>query len=467
MQLNQAQEQACKLADGPALIVAGAGTGKTHTLTQRLVYLIKGKNVKPENILVLTFTNKAAKKMRERAEKELGKNALLNMTLGTFHQLGLKILRQETREPRGVQGKPDFPIYDSANEEKFFDDLILLPVSIFKKHPEVLKKYQETYTYILIDEYQDIDQPQYELLKLLASSHRNLWAIGDSDQAIYSFRGGNLQNFLEFKKDFPKAEFVTLKENYRSTEIILKAGQALIEKNTKRMEKELSPTIKGGLNISLWEMPDEKAEGKAIIREIEKYLGGTSHYEIYKAGNSLQENSLDAQSFSDFAVLYRLHSQGRMLAKVFEESGIPYQLVGKPQKKQDIENTDIEKALLKDIDFFDERADAVTLMTLHAAKGLEFPVIFITGLEDEILPYIKSKENLEDYEEERRLFYVGITRAKKKLYLLLAKSRFLYGERKANLPSPFLRELPEDVLEKRHSFKKRRLGNKQLSLWRD
>lgn len=463
MHLNQSQDRACKLKDGPALIVAGAGTGKTHTLTRRLVYLIKEKKVTPENILVLTFTNKAAQEMRERAEEELGKRALSALCLGTFHQLGLRILREEIHR---LDLSPDFLIYDPAKEEKFFNDLILLPISIFKKHPEVLNKYQKKFTYILVDEYQDIDPAQYELLKLLASSHHNLWAIGDSDQAIYSFRGGNLQNFLEFKKDFPGARSITLKENYRSTEVILKAGQGLIEKNTRRMEKELCPRIKGGANVSLWALPDEEAEAHAIIREIERHLGGTSHYEIYKAGNSLTENSLDAQGFSDFAVLYRLHSQGQMLAKVFEESGIPYQLVGRP-KKGDITD-DPEKALLKDIDFFDERADAVSLMTLHAAKGLEFPVVFITGLEDEILPYKKSKESLEDYEEERRLLYVGITRAKKKLYLLLAKSRFLYGERKANPPSPFIRELPEDVLEKRQSyFKKRKRRDRQLSLWRD
>jgi len=464
MHLNQSQDRACKLKDGPALVVAGAGTGKTHTLTQRLVYLIKEKKVKPKNILVLTFTNKAAQEMRERAEEKLGKGALQNLSLGTFHQLGLRILRQEIHR---LDLDPDLLIYDPAKEDEFFDNLILLPISIFKKHPEILNKYQETFTYILVDEYQDIDKAQYELLKLLAEPYHNLWAIGDSDQAIYSFRGGNLQNFLEFKKDFPGAEFVTLKKNYRSTEVILKVSQCLIEKNTKRMEKELCPTIKGGTNISLWTLPDEESEGKAIIREIERHLGGTSHYEIYKAGNSFMEDSLDVQSFSDFAVLYRLHSQGQMLAKVFEESGIPYQLVG-ASKKNGRENIDAEKALLKDIDFFDPGADAVTLMTLHAAKGLEFPVVFITGLEDEILPYKKSKKSLEDYEEERRLLYVGITRAKKKLYLLLAKSRFLYGERKANFPSPFLRELPEDVLEKRHSyFKKRKKRDKQLSLWKD
>jgi len=463
MELNQSQAKACQLQDGPALVLAGAGTGKTHTLTQRLVYLIKEKKVKAENILVLTFTNKASQEMRERAEKKLGKGSLQNLFLGTFHQLGLKILRQEMDR---LNLNPDLLIYDPAKEDKFFDDLILLPISIFKKYPEVLCKYQKIFIYILVDEYQDIDQAQYELLKLLASSHNNLWTIGDSDQAIYSFRGGNLENFLEFKRDFPEAEFVTLRENYRSTEIILKAGQGLIEKNTRRMEKELCPTIKGGANVSLWIQPDEKAEARAIIREIERLLGGTSHYEIYKAGKNLGENSLDIQSFSDFAVLYRLHTQGQMLAKEFEESGIPYQLVGQ-SKKKDIDSTDLEKVLLKDIDFFDERADAVSLMTLHAAKGLEFPVVFITGLEDEILPYKKGKENLEDYEEERRLLYVGITRAKRKLYLLLAKSRFLYGERKKNLPSPFLRELPEDVLEKRQSFKKRKARERQMSLWKD
>ncbi len=531
MHLNRAQDRACRSKDGPALIVAGAGTGKTHTLTERLVYLIEEKKIHPENILALTFTNKASREMKERAEEKLGKGSLTHLFLGTFHQLGLRILRQEIRKA-GLN--PDFLIYNRIEQEGLvreilrgrrknlnlsvpkivekisilkknlilsgekisdpyislivetyqnrlkeknaldFDDLILLPISIFKKYPDVLARYQEIFTYILVDEYQDIDQAQYELLKMLSLRHRNLWAIGDSDQAIYSFRGGNLQNFLEFKRDYPEAELITLKENYRSSEVIIKASQALIEKNTNRMKKELSATIKEGENISLWIVPDEKAEGRTIISEIERQLGGTSHYEIYRGGNNLGENLCHAQSFSDFAVLYRLHSQGQALAKIFEESGIPYQVV-ESSRKTDIKDTDIDNALLQDIDFFDERADAVILMTLHAAKGLEFPIVFITGLEQGILPYscgqeadTGEKEELEDYEEERRLLYVGITRAKRKLYLLFTKNRVIYGERKSNLPSPFIKELPENLLEKRELYlKKRKSRDRQLTLWNE
>lgn len=516
MELNSNQLKACGIVNGPALVIAGAGTGKTHTLTERLVYLIREKNIAPENILTLTFTNKAAQEMKERAEQKLGKGRLKGLTLGTFHQLGLKILRQElsipdftiftrmdqeklireivkslgTRAPYNIpklvekisalkerhilfgERQPDLPafiiyeVYQKKLKElnaMDFDDLILLPISIFKEHPHILKKYQKTFLYILVDEYQDIDQAQYELLKLLTSSHQNLWAIGDSDQAIYSFRGGNLENFLDFRRDYPDAQLITLKENYRSTEVIVKAGQSLIKRNTRRIEKEISPRIKGGQKISVWIVPDEENEARAIVREIEMHIGGTSHYEIYKGHSYLYDNSSYVQSFSDVAVLFRLHSQGRVLAKIFQESGIPYQLVGKDTKNQGPEN-----ALLQDVDFFDEKADAVTLMTLHAAKGLEFQVVFIIGLEEGLLPYTPGEITLEDYEEERRLFYVGITRAKSKLYLLMAKSRLIFGKRNTHNPSPFLDELPEGLLEKKYLyFKTKKARDTQLSLWQD
>lgn len=529
--LNKAQAEACRLPDGPALIVAGAGTGKTHTLTQRLVYLIKERKIKPENILCLTFTHKAAEEMRQRAEGELGAGTLRNLFLGTFHQLGLKIIRQEIHR---LNLKPDFVIYDRLEQEEVirairpqlskklslsirriiekiselkeniilpeekgdrelsniselyeayghklkeanaldFDDLILLPITIFKNYPGVLTKYQELLSHILVDEYQDIDQAQYELLNLLAKKHHNLWAIGDSDQAIYSFRGGNLENFLEFKNDYPGAKFITLTENYRSSETILKASHCLIEKNTRRLEKELRATIPGGAKLSLLVLPDEEAEAKAIVTEIQRELGGTSHYEIYR-GKGLNEDT-KAQGFSDFAVLYRLHHQSHHLVKAFRESGIPYQVIGGTKKENmkrikgllEADKNIEDASLVQGIDLFDERADTVALMTLHAAKGLEFPVVFIVGLEEGLLPYEESKEYREAYEEERRLFYVGLTRARRKVYLLLTRSRLLFGQRRVSIPSPFLAELPEEVLEKKDLFKKRH-KERQLNFWKE
>jgi DNA helicase-2/ATP-dependent DNA helicase PcrA len=312
--------------------------------------------------------------------------------------------------------------------------------------------------------------------------------VGDSDQAIYAFRGADIENFLNFKKDFPNAALITLSENYRSTGIILNAADALIKHNQKRIPKELVPTRERGPLVSLIDLANEKAEGRAIIHEIEARMGGTSHYQMRHSG-ARGDGSDRSCRFSDFAVIFRTNAQARVLEDAFVASGIPFQLIGRKGGTRMKEREDMiaflrsflhedeatgpdqrgpqEAKLLTPADFFDPRADAVTLMTMHMAKGLEFPVVFITGCEDGLVPYTFLKDDV-DIEEERRLFYVGMTRAKEELFLLSARARFLYGQRLRLDCSPFLREIPGDLIERvsvSDRRKKQREQDQQLGLF--
>jgi superfamily I DNA/RNA helicase len=347
-----------------------------------------------------------------------------------------------------------------------FDDLIKIPIEMLQDGENVIK-YQNRFRYIIVDEYQDINPAQYVLLRHIAGSSGNICVVGDADQAIYAFRGANLENFLNFEKDFPGAAWVTLSENYRSSGIILSVAGSVIKNNLKRIEKELIPTRESGQRVSVISVPDERAEGTLIIQEIEKLMGGTSHYQMTRScsGREAPEHSV---RFSDFAVIFRTNAQAKALEEAFAESGIPYQMVGRRRSAQtkEIEETIIylrslihpdvaakpvlssvsEAKLLSAADFFDPRADAVTLMTLHMAKGLEFPIVFITGCEDGLIPCTMMKAGAE-IEEERRLFYVGMTRARNELFLIHARRRFLYGRRHNPSPSSFLGEIPEKFIE--------------------
>lgn len=522
--LNEFQKRAVIAADGPVLVVAGPGTGKTRTIVHRIAYLMH-QGVRPENILAVTFTNRAAREMQERASAMLGKSSR-RIFIGTFHLLGLRIIRDSragdfviyTRDEQvellksSVNGsvkkarqaveqisriknfpndvddeiQPIYETYQAALTQKNaydFDDLILVPINILRDDPD---RFRSRFTHIIVDEYQDINPAQYRLMKSLTKDTNNICAVGDSDQAIYAFRGADLGNFLNFEKDFSDAARITLSKNYRSSAVILHAADTLIKNNRKRLDKELFPTREGGASISLISSPDERSEGEIVIREIEARMGGISHHQMRQAGAD-RDFSRGSYRFSDFAVIYRTNAQAKVLEEAFNASGIPNQMIGRSGGAQtkEIEETlaylrsflhedgaaqagtanDQEAKLLTQADSFDPRADAVTLMTMHMAKGLEFRVVFITGCEDGLVPCTVLKDDV-DVEEERRLFYVGMTRAKDELLLVRSRSRFLYGKHLTPAPSPFLAEIPHDLIEsliipdrvKKHKEQDRQMG---------
>lgn len=588
--LNESQKRAVTSAEGPVFIVAGPGTGKTLTIVRRIAYLIH-KGIRPENILSVTFTNRAAREMRERTGALLGSDSD-KVFIGTLHLLGLKIIK-DTRpdsfifynreeqlnllkklvrdsDSRGFQGGRRYNyvqigerisriknLLDDADEEikkiyeeyqnaiakdaaLDFDDLILKPVELLGDSA-VSDKYRDFFRYIMVDEYQDINPAQYKLLTLLAQGNNNLCAIGDPDQAVYSFRGAGVGNFMKFEKDFQDVKSITLTDNYRSTGVILDASNDLIKNNMKRLDKELRATRERGVPVTVISVPDERAEGELIVREIEGRIGGTSHYQLYSSETKAQpEGKIFGQcsyNFSDFAVIYRTNAQAKVLGESFHESGIPYRVIGEKylakkrgidnfilflrvlinpsdasgfqrisrlpegadmaliEKCKELKNTlpfdeflkavwresgikkycaeedfmfledlavphcDMEPedalnrlinelSLLTPADDFDSGADAVTLMTLHMAKGLEFKVVFIAGVEEGLIPYAMRKEDV-DIEEERRLFYVGMTRAMDELFLIHGRNRFIYGRRLAQSPSSFLKEVPGVFTEHR------------------
>ncbi len=604
--LNESQKKAVVTTEGPLLIVAGPGTGKTLTIAHRIAYLIIHQEIKPENILAVTFTNRAAREMRKRTEDLLGRD-VSKVFVGTFHLLGLRIikdiypdtfiiynreeqinlirelikdadLKKISKEGRGLSFRlivekisriknfmedtddriktiyEEYQAILTKNGFLDFDDLILKPLEILS-NSEVLEKYRDIFRYIMVDEYQDINTAQYKLLMMLAQSKGNLCAIGDSDQAIYAFRGADVGNFLSFEKDFKDAKMITLTENYRSTGVILNASSSLIKNNLKRIAKEIRPVREKGISITLISVPDEKAEGEIIVREIEERIGGTSHYQLMKKVISHNHPLENSYSFSDFVVIYRTNAQAKAIEESFNKSGIPYQIIGEkyhPKRREimnilsflkDIINpvddlhhrrvldllpegldevqlkmfkdlkdklpideflkvvweescikkyyseenlmllsdlatqyrsTDPKEALdifineaslLTPADDFDSRADAVILMTLHMAKGLEFKVVFIAGVEEGLIPYTIKKGDV-DIEEERRLFYVGMTRAMDELFLVHSRKRFLYGKRLTQSPSPFLAEIPEEFIQSRFipdTIKKRK--EKQIGLF--
>lgn len=501
--LNDSQKHAVTTLSGPLLVVAGPGTGKTLTIVRRISHLVL-QGVRPENLLAVTFTNRAAREMKERAAAILGETAA-KIFIGTFHLLGHRIIRDaggkdcslydkddqisllqtlmkcsakkarhmaehishvknflETADPEIQENYEAYQAALKVRNAHDFDDLIRIPIELLENDGDVIRKYQDRFRYIIVDEYQDINPAQYRLLKLLAGRNNNVCAVGDSDQAIYAFRGADVQNFLNFEKDFPGATRTTLTANYRSTGAILSAADSVIKNNRKRIDKELISVRKKGAHITVISVPDEKTEGVAIIQEIEERIGGTSHYRMMH-GNAGIGDPCRSFGFSDFAVIFRTNAQAKALEEAFSASGIPYQVIGRKGSAQAKETEETlaylrslipsdamagpvsgdarEAKLLGPADFFDPRAEAVTLMTLHMAKGLEFPVVFITGCENGLIP-CSLMENKMDLEEERRLYYVGMTRAKDELLILHSRRRFLYGQRFSPAPSPFLAEIP-------------------------
>ncbi len=615
--LNESQKEAVTTTDGPVLVLAGAGSGKTRTLTRRVVYLLLQKKVSPERLLVVTFTNKAANEMKERVEKLLKTDSDSEIAakhslpwLGTFHSICVRILRREIGR---IGFQPSFAIYDEDDQEKAikiilseldldkksyasglvlslissaknelvgpseyakyannsfletvaeiysryqkllkasnaldFDDLLMLPVRIFTEFPEVLEKYQRLWKYILIDEYQDTNTAQYTLVKMLAGGHRNLFVVGDDLQSIYSWRGANFRNILNFQKDWPEATVIKLEQNYRSTQMILDAAHHVIVKNTERTDKKLVATKDGGVPVTVYEALNEQDEAGFILTEIRsliragvvrnlneavvlyrtnaqsraieeeclnsftpyRIIGGIRFYERKEVKDviaylrvlinpddrvsrdriiNVPSRGIGAKTLSladdpierienpklkaFFELIQKLQTEARNLAPadvidlVIEKSGYKESLDLKSEEGEErLENIEElktvaknfdkleeflgEVALLTDMDRADTSREALTLMTMHAAKGLEFEAVFITGMEEGIFPHARTLTEWDQLEEERRLCYVGMTRAKERLYLLRAEERRLYGGLQVNPPSRFLEDIPEELIER-------------------
>lgn len=576
-ELNPEQLEAVTSVDGPTLILAGPGSGKTRVLTHRVAYLISDKKVAPENILLLTFTNKAAREMTERAQKLLNLPAKLPYS-GTFHSICSRILR---RDGHYVDISPNYVIYDeddskslikkiikdsnftikiseggakgmisSAKNELItpsdyvgfartpfqravsqiykkyqeelkkagaldFDDLINETICLLKDQPLIKEKYHQQFEYVLVDEYQDTNHAQYVLTNLLTNQKQNLCVVGDIAQAIYSFRGADSRNLTSFQKDYPATKVFKLAQNYRSTPQIISSAAKLISNNRQSLNLDLWTGNKDGSPITVYTALNEEDEAGFIIDKL---------------------NTLTSPKAT--AVLYRTNAQSRAVEEAFLKSGIPYQIVGglsfyerkeikdvlaylrlvlnpldivsqeriekigkaraksfgslvnsnkeltakKPlmilneileatnylelyQKKDEesqsrLENvrelrtvaaafTDLTEflanvALMETLENKKSSGDSVTLMTLHGAKGLEFENVFMVGLEEGLFPHQRSFNSVDDLEEERRLAYVGITRAKQNLFLTHASKRFYFGAHQVNLPSRFLDELPKE-----------------------
>jgi DNA helicase II / ATP-dependent DNA helicase PcrA len=626
--LNPEQKRAVQATEGPLLILAGAGSGKTKTLTHRIAYILASRKATPFNILAVTFTNKAAGEMRSRVAKLLGQaaeNRGFMPYMGTFHSICVRILRQDGEHvgiPRnfviwdegdrqaaikqasrqaGVDEKsfpprlvsslisgaknemvsPEeynsnaeyspatraaaqvYPIYEAMLKDASaldFDDLIGKAVGLISSQEPVRAKWQAQFKYVMIDEYQDTNAAQYKLVKLLTGPHQNIAVVGDDWQSIYSWRGADFRNILNFEKDYPDCIVIKLEQNYRSTKNILEAAHNVISQNSLRSEKKLWTAAGAGSPIQVLQVTSERAEAETILRRVRAAV------------------DVRARGYKDFAILYRTNAQSRAIEEVFVHYGIPYRIVGgvrfydrkevkdvmaylrliyqpedvvsferivnvptrgiggkslevfhnwrinnnlglekglakaaqclevtpkaragfaelsdiiasfgaqteeltpaslldsllrrlnylnflqdgTPQGEARIENVKEllsvaneyqdaglasfleEVALISDLDSADMGSDAIILMTLHSAKGLEFPAVFITGLEESVLPHSRALYEPAEMEEERRLMYVGMTRAREELYLTYATERNLYGGRQHNPPSRFLADI--------------------------
>ena len=632
--LNPQQAEAVINTEGPMLIMAGAGSGKTKVLTCRVVNLLQ-KGVRPYRILAITFTNKAAAEMRERVNNMSGP-AAKDVWLFTFHAFCARFLRMEIDKLPGYGG--NFAIYDTADSQNLikqilkemnlddkrfqpsgilsrisnaknalqdaaafarqagdfyeqkvadiysryeqklqlnnaldFDDLLMLSIKLLQENKEVREKYQDRFDYLLVDEYQDTNHAQYLLTKFLAAKHRNICVVGDADQSIYGWRGADIQNILDFEKDYPDAKVIKLEQNYRSTQIILDAANAVIENNTGRKPKNLWTENKSGADIIYFQAVDERDEARFVIEQLQNLqrtenkklgdmailyrtntqsrifeemliksgisynmVGGLKFYErkeikdiiaylrvIFNPADSLSllriinvpkrgigdaslakiqayaaaNNVSLFEAVSNAAAIDGLSS--RFVSKLDDLAGIIFELMNlaneapvedlidrvlrdtgyleelenerTPQAQSRIDNlhelisvaqefaaseeeNNLENflahvALVSDIDDTELGEDAITLMTLHSSKGLEFPVVFLVGMEEGLFPHARTLMDETEIEEERRLCYVGITRAKEKLFLSSTKMRTIYGNTVTYPPSRFLQEIPARLVK--------------------
>jgi uncharacterized protein (TIGR00375 family) len=493
--LDPDQQAAAAYGSGPLLIIAGPGTGKTRTLTHRIADLVTARGVRPETCLAITFTRRAAEEMRERLQALLPDRAE-SVTITTFHSLGLRILREQ-HERAGLP--PDFQVEDGG--ALGFDDLIRLPVELLESDQEVAAIYRTRYQWISVDEYQDVDEWQYRLLRQLAPPDGNLCAIGDPDQAIYGFRGADVGFFLRFQADYPEAQMVRLTRNYRSARSILAGALQAIAPATLVPHRGLHPADPAGATvpIGLYHAADTTAEASFVARTIDQLLGGTSLHSL-DTGRASADGSAGL-SFADIAVLYRADTQSQPIMEALTSAGVPFQkrshdrLLDRPGVRailaelnhhpdlasaadavahreqgraaevytarqllrplaercgSDLDQLRTELAMDAEVDTWDPRADLVSLLTLHASKGLEFKVVFIIGCTAGVFPSPWA----DDVREERRLCFVGMTRARRHLYLS-------HG----GPPSVFLADLRPEVTERlNESVPRQRSKDRQLRL---
>ncbi|ETW99690.1 MAG: ATPase AAA [Candidatus Entotheonella factor] len=547
--LDADQRRAAEMVDGPLLIVAGPGSGKTRTLTHRIAYLIRHHGAEPGQCLAITFTRRAADEMRERLQYLLP-DVWLQLPIFTFHSLGLAILQDNwnvaglqrgfriaaeserldfMREALGVsesrarrllsavshlkrtQSAPEdtqlaeaFRVYQEALEHHNvvdYDDLIGRAADILEAEPGLKATYRERYRWVCIDEYQDVDEQQVRLIKHLVPPEGNVCAIGDPDQAIYRFRGADVRYFKQFETDFTHPQIVRLTRNYRSDRNIVALSSQVIAPSGS--EQRSVPVLADDPSlITIHQAPTERAEAEFVVQTLEQLLGGHSFFSL-DSGRSASDGVQDL-SFSDFAVLYRTEAQTPAIIEALARSGMPFQkrshtllmdhpgvpglvdrlrdtlgtgviaeqlatILAQPGASDDealVEAAELlnpialacdgdwerfwaEIAVGSQVDTWDPRADRISLLTLHAAKGLEFPVVFIMGCEAGILPLTWGESDLDELDEERRLFYVGITRAQRRLYLCHAQKRLWRGRVQERTPSPYLSDMEEHLLERR------------------
>lgn len=549
--LDAMQRVAASAPGGPMLIVAGPGTGKTRTLTHRIAYLCAELNVYPEHCLAITFTRRAAEELRTRLDGLLGPVAE-DVTVATFHSLGLTIVRENAR----AAGLPDdFRIADdteraAARESADGDDatyvtllrrnglidldeLVTLPVALLRADPALVARYRDRWRWIFVDEYQDIDDTQYELLRLLSPADGNLYAIGDPDQAIYSFRGADVGYFLRFSQDFVDARVVRLTRNYRSSAPILAAATQAIAPSSLVHGRRLEPARLDpeAPLVGRYAAASVADEAEFVVRTIDDLVGGLSHRSL---DSGRADGRTSTVSFSDIAVLYRTDAQAGPLVEALTRAGVPVQKRSHDRLRDRAGVTEIvrelrhasglsgsvaarvrlagqvlaerfatptldssggvtpeniwtavelltplavrcgddlprflaEVATDAEVDALDPRAEAVTLLTLHAAKGLEFPVVFLVGCEDGLLPLRLPgrKPSEEEIAEERRLFFVGLTRAQDRLYISHVRRRVRHGTERDCVPSPFLAAIDAGLFERLGDAEPRRPRNHQLRL---
>ncbi|MGB8871841.1 MAG: UvrD-helicase domain-containing protein [Desulfobaccales bacterium] len=481
--LNRAQRHAVTYV-GPALVVAaGPGSGKTRALTHRLAYLVSRRGVPPQEILALTFTRQAAGEMADRLTRLLPDfPGLEGLTIKTFHALGHQLLLDQGGSPRQVAveehrrhllrqvardhqlpwaalekqvtswkqalkypkdlreeeaGEPGYLAayrsYEAALETAGlwdYEDLIARPTLLLERQPEVRESLRRRFRHLLVDEYQDLNEAQYRMFRWLAGPGAEIMVIGDPDQAIYGFRGASPRYFSRFLEDWPQAQICRFEETYRLPEPILQAAQRL-QASGPEPPQPMTTNQPGTSPLILLEAANPQAEARAIAREIENLVGGMSHLALEDRDLRYQDQGGKA-SFRDIAVLYRLHALGPELERTLKEAGIPCQ-----QPREGVG---------PDWDGLDLAAERVKLLSLHAAKGLEFPYVFIAGCEEGLIPWEPPGGLAADPDEERRLFYVGLTRASRQLFLTWARQRNLWGRRRPSKLSPWVRLLPADLL---------------------
>jgi ATP-dependent DNA helicase UvrD/PcrA len=551
--LDAMQRVAASAPGGPLLIVAGPGTGKTRTLTHRIAYLCAELGVFPERCLAITFTRRAAEELRERLDHLLG-DVAEDITVGTFHSVGLAILRENARaaglpanwriaddmeraQAREQTGDDDLAYIKLMRQQDLvdLDDLITMPVELLRDEPALVEQYRKRWQWIFVDEYQDVDETQYELLRLLSPSDGNLCAIGDPDQAIYSFRGADVKYFLRFNEDFVDARLVRLTRNYRSSAPILAAAVQAIAPSSLVRGRRLDPARLDpeAPLVGRYFAASAADEADFVVRTVDELVGGLSHRSLDSGRVDSRAIAPGPLSFSDVAVLYRTDAQAGPIVEALSRAGVPVQkrshnrlrdragvqviarelqhagglggslaarvkltaqvlaqrysaptLDAEQLAPEDVWSAaellmplaqrigdDLSRFLQEiatgaEVDTLDPRAEAVNVLTLHAAKGLEFPVVFLVGCEDGLLPLRWPGATAEEAEvaEERRLFFVGLTRAQDRLYVTHAARRFRHGSEREQSPTPFLEPIDGGLFERMGDRVPTRPKDRQLRL---